>query len=397
MIYQKHDKVTGEFIYADLFTLDDKFQTEVEKTYHTKMAKKPGWVYQADKKYPRLKFVPDYKNSQDVVVPITIESMKEIYKVKFNSSVYRGQLSLGMFSNICFPYLSLEDWESMSGISSVKLTKSFKDLEATQEQDDDMEDKTSCLVKLLYKDGANSKDVGFAKAQIRRLLTETPSFQNNSSWRKFYTTANFRGFTIAQDLSVNGITHLAGTLVTDQLTLVLDESGNDVYLRDSQGQTVVIKMSHSFRAEFVQADFSLYGMLINRLHLFERYNIKIDFDGFDDFVLGDRDEVREEQEASDRQRIDKKVETSDSFIEGISNIKFDPNRFRKKTHSEASSLVTLNDNENVITDILQSGGVKIVRPINNVMGADSMIRSLSLGFVDTVDTAENEALGRTVN
>jgi len=403
MIYQKHDKVTGEFIYADLLTLDDQFQTDVEKTYHTKMTKKPGWIYQAGKgkNYPKVKFVPDYKNSQDVVVPITIESMKEIYKVKFNSSVYRGGLSLGLFSSICFPYLSLEDWESVSGVSSPKLTKSFtgKDIEAIHENDleEEKEKSIESLVKILYKDNASSKDVDFAKSQIRKLLTETPLFQNNSSWKKFYTTANFKGFTLAKDIEISGRFYITGILLTDALAMTFDESGSDIYLRDANGKTIVVKMSQSFRANFVQPDFSLYGMLVNRLHLFETYNIELDFDGFDDFTLGDRDEVKEEQEAQDRLRIEKKVESSDSFLEGISNLKFDPKRLKKKTHLEASSLVTLNDNENVITDIVQSGGVKIVRPINNVMGSDSEIRSLSLGFVDTVDTAENEALGRTVN
>jgi len=403
MIYQKHDKVTGEFIIADLLTLDDRFQTDVEKTYHTKMTKKPGWVYQAGwgKKYPKVKFTPDYKNSHDVVVPITIESMKEIYKVKFNSSVYKGSLSFGLFSNICFPYLSLEDWESVSGVSTTKLTKSFtgKEMEAAYESDpEEEEDKNAeSLVKVLYKDNASSKDIDFAKAQIRKFLTETPSFRNNSSWKKFYTTANFKGFTLAKDIEIGRRTYISGILLTDALSQIFDNSGSDIYLRDLSGQTVVVKMSHSFTTDFIQLDFNLYGMLVNRLHLFEIYNIQIDFDGFDDFTLGDRDEVKEEQEAQDRLRIEKKVESSDNFLEGISNLKFDPNRLKKKTHSEASSLVTLNDNENVITDIIQSGGVKIVRPIKNVMGADSAIRSLSLGFVDTVDTAENESLGRTVN
>jgi len=403
MLYQKYDKITGEFIYANLLTLDDVYHTDVDKTYHTKMTKKPGWVYQAGrgKKYPKVKFIPDYKNSNDVVVPITIESMKSIYKIKFNSSVYRGGLSLGLFSNICFPYLSLEDWESMTGVLSPKLTTSFtgKDLDYTSESDSEEEDaeNTESLVKILYKDNANSKDVDFAKAQIRKLLTESPSFQNNSSWKKFYTTANFKGFTLAKDIKVSGRTYTAGTLLTDALAESLDDSGTDVYLRDLNGQTVVAKMSHSFRDDFIQPDFNLYGMLINRLHLFELYNVQLDFDGFDDFTLGDRDEVKEEQEAQDRLRIEKKVDSSDTFLEGISNLKFDTNRLKKRTHSTASSLVTLNDNENVITDIVQSGGVKIVRPINNVMGADSEIRSLSLGYVDTIDTAENEALGRTVN
>jgi len=403
MIYKKHDKFTGEFIIADLFTLDDRFQTDVEKTYHTKMTKKPGWVYQGGKgkKYPKVKFIPDYKNSHDVVVPITIESMKEIYKIKFNSSVYRGGLSLGLFSSICFPFLSLEDWEKVAGVSSPKLTKSFsgKDVDAAQKGDFEGEedDNDESLIKILYKDNASSKDVDFAKMQIRKLLTETPSFQNNSSWRKFYTTANFKGFTLARDLEVDGRSFIAGVLLSDDMAVCLDESDKDIYLRDQKGRTVVVKMSNSFKTDHIQPDFSLYGMLINRLHLFETYNVQLDFDGLDDFYLGDRDEVREEQEAQDRLRIDKKVDSSSSFLEGISNLKFDTNRLKKKTHSEASSLVTLNDNENVITDIVQSGGVKIVRPINNVMGADSQIRSLSLGFVDTVDTAENEALGRTVN
>jgi hypothetical protein len=138
---------------------------------------------------------------------------------------------------------------------------------------------------------------------------------------------------------------------------------------------------------------NVYALVVNRLINFPLMGIEFDeADQTDQVIISFQDQI-DYYNRLDKEHMDNKLESSITYLHGVSNVKFNTSRLLDFLKGEQSSLVTPYENDNPYSKVF-SKGVNLTITSRHLTNAAVSVNPGILGVADTVHAPESTNIGK---